>query len=442
MLPFPEIILLDDEVEYLRPIVEGLNKLGTTCLPIHFTSETSIEELKFEKFRVLISDLHLLGSGGGTDERQHFSIIASILKKAVSKNNGPFILILWTNFPNESDECTKYLNNSSLPTNCLPMVTLALGKEKFFDGNKNLIDPEGLKNEIVNTIEKQPQFAALLNWEQRVGRAAGLTLSIIMGMISKENFNENGLQSELDNLLSVLAVEAVGKDNVGKDKLASVNKALHPILFDQINSINSSRNEQKTWKLAVTKYSSKFNFDESKAAFLNSKFHISDSAEKLKSTDRGVVISLPTSWKEKKRFKNIFGLKKESVGLSEFAIPEFDQKNFRKVHWIMAQVQAACDHAQRQPGPLPFILGMEVPSDVEFNMGKKKGSLWISPIIKKNEKKIRLAFNNRFILNLTRDQVKKYVPIYRLREEFLNEIIFQLHIYCARPGYVSFRKYD
>ena len=110
-----------------------------------------------------------------------------------------------------------------------------------------------------------------------------------------------------------------------------------------------------------------------------------------------------------------------------------------QVRWVLVQTQAACDYAQAQPGPLPFHLGLCLPAS-EARRGMPPAALWRSPCFDLDGKPHFLHVNARFQMSLPSAEVAEAQPLFRLREQLLNDLIYRLHSHGARPGIISFHE--
>ena len=122
----------------------------------------------------------------------------------------------------------------------------------------------------------------------------------------------------------------------------------------------------------------------------------------------------------------------------QFRCKEFvpDEDRFR---WVLVQCQAACDHAQSQPGPLPFHLGLDFPAASEDRKRKPSVAVWTSPPFEFGGTVRLLRVSARFPISLPSATVRNERPVYRLREQLLNDLIHHLHAHGGRPGLISFR---
>lgn len=173
------------------------------------------------------------------------------------------------------------------------------------------------------------------------------------------------------------------------------------------------------------------------AARLNRLLHFDMLRETIRGDERGAVIALPDEYRGD-AFEATFGLSDDGELAKQFACHKLEDAD-NSDDWVLVQCQAACDYAQKQPGPIPYQLGLLVPKP------NKKGStppqaVWKSPYFEHEGEECFLHVNARFSLSLPRAKVMAGKPLFRLREQLLNELIYRLHSYGARPGIVSFRE--
>ena len=430
MLPPPRIIAIDDELEHLEDLTRGLNRYGSACLPIHFTGDAA-NIPACPHVRVVFADLHL-NPGPQGEHVQHFGTLGGLIEETI-KPSGPYIIVLWTQYPDQAqnllDFLTERLQHAPKPFAVHPL-----------DKNHHLVleDREKGAESIVAAIEEivseHPQVRALLNWEERVLGAAADTVSSIMELAE---FAREGVTpgEEVGRLLASMAVEAVGRKHVDEDRFRAVNEALLAFLGDRVASMRSREGENAVWQTAFGDAKPQLSLDE--AAKLNRLLHIASSNPDNDSTERGTVINLPEQFCGE-MFTRIFGLDPEEAENKQYWCKQ-RRENADPAYWVLVQTQAACDYAQMQPGPLPFHLGLYLPASRARN-DKPPAALWRSPCFELDGQPRFLHVNARFQVSLPRRQTQRIPQFFRLRDKLLNDLIYQLHGYGARPGMISFRK--
>ena len=428
--PAPRIIAIDDEQKDLDGLVKGLNQMGLACLSFHFTGDTE-DVSSCPHVRVIFADLHLNEGSAGSDNTQHFSLIGGLIQDTI-KPSGPYVLILWTKYSDKADNLSRFLDER-LETTPRPLAVKAIDKMHHLEPNGNVRSTEKLVGDITSLFDKEPQVAALLNWEERVLDATADTVSSIFDLAEGQHRGD-----EVGSLLARLAVEAVGKNHVEPDRFHAVNDALLPILTDRIAAMRSKDDSESIWQNAFNSSDTESTLSLKKAAKLNRLVHIASPMGAEDGTRRGAVIALPGSLSGS-AFEHQFNLKQGEAASKQFFCKNFAEED-EQFRWALVQCQAVCDYAQNQPGPLPFYLGLELPLASIPKSGKPPAALWTSPPFESAGAIRLLHVSARFQVSLPAADVKEAGPLYRLREQLLNDLIYQIHGYGARPGMLSFRQ--
>ena len=432
MLPPPRVIAIDDDPKHLIGLTEGLNQYGTACSPIRFTGDTKSVQ-PCPHVRVIFADLNLISGPAGPTG--NFGTIGGLIEEKI-KPSGPYFIILWTIYPEEADKLHNFLNNR-LQDVKKPFAVQSLDKKDHLDDEGSVKNTERLAETIRTMIAAQPQVAALLDWEAQTSDAAADTVSSILEL-AEETPAGSSLDKETGRLLATLAAAAVGKEHVEEDRFRAVNEALLPILADRIASKRSSIVDGKTWQEAFENADTGRTLSLAKAAKLNRLLHIETSTDASTGNERGAVIDLPRKFSGQ-MFKTTFGIAQDTAAHKQFLCQDIDEHD-EKIQWVLVQSQAACDYAQPKPGPLPFHLGLFL---TVSKVGKDKApaALWTSPSFEFKGKFSLLHVNARFQISLSPNaKTVKTKPLFRLREQLLNDMIYQLHSHGARPGIISFRE--
>ena len=427
MLPSPRVIAIDDELKHLEGLTKGLNQYGTACLPVHFDGQCAgIPQCP--QVRVIFIDLHLTATPPG-DYTQDFSIIGGLLEEGI-KPTGPYLIVLWTQYPEQAAKLFEHLEDR-LEGVTKPFAVRPLDKNDHLD-LASVKNPGGVRNigklveAVRGIVAGEPQVGALLDWEERILGAAADSVSSIMELAASG-------PTELNELLESLAVAAVGEKHVEEDRFRAVNEALLPILADRVASMRSAKNNKELWEAAfdITNTSKKLSSNE--AAKLNRLLHIDLQTNFRLWSERGAVISLPDRFSGSE-FQKTFGLEQEEAAKEQFGCKGFSETCDR--FWVLVQSQAACDYAQMRKGPFPFHLGLCLP--VSTRKDGLPAALWSSPCFEYNGETL-LHVNANFQIPLSPTTRLKEKPLFRLREQLLNQMIYQFHSHGARPGIISFR---
>lgn len=431
MLPPPRIIVIDDNKKHLSGLAEALNEHGTSCLQILFTADlTNIR--RCPHVRVIFADLHLNDSGVGVSHATHFSTIGAILENNICPS-GPYVLVLWTKYADQASKLGEFIRER-LQGVQKPYAVLALDKTHYIDSKDAIHDISTLVAAIDGLFSDQPCMGALINWEERALGAAAETIAAIHGLAG--NKPDADPEIELRRVLRCLAAEGVGVKNVNADRFRAVNEALLPILADRIAFLRSRGGDEAVWEKALPATASSDGLTADEAGRLNGFMHIAEGTGGISGGERGAVILLPTRL-AREGFEGAFALSPALAAKEEFNSGDFVDGSDQH-RWMLIQAQAACDFAQKQAGPLPFFLALEVSPDAR-KAGKARGALWESPPFTLGNMLRKLNVNMRFQVSITEEDIKNERVVYRLRDQLLNDLIVRAHCYGVRPGTITFR---
>ena len=431
MFGVPQVVVVDDSSRDLEALISALTQLGSACLGIEYSNipgEMSIVPCPFA--RVVVTDLNLLKQPVGSDLRPLFGAVAGVLRDIAPQ--GPYLLVAWTRLDQEATDLRLQLEEQLVGV-AKPFDVIALKKAEFIDLDGNVIDPGGLMRAIENLASSVPAMAILCDWEQRILRAAGDTLASV-SMLGDENKPGELQRKDLPRLLSAMAVNSVGEQNVDADPFRAVNEALMPMLQDRIASQDVHNDLDQVWPDAAEGRGA-HHFSAGEAAELNRAFHIADDIGALKGAERGAVIPLPKSMRGPS-FEPHFGISETQASQKLFRCKNFAPGSGPS-RWVLIQCQAACDYAQKNPGPLPFLLGMDIEQSA-IDKNRAPQSLWQSPAFTRAASIRQLQVNTRIQVPLVGEVAREQSPLYRLRDQLLGQLLHHAQINNARPGIVSF----
>lgn len=424
MFGSPRVIAIDDNQQHLDGLVRCLQQQGIACLPIHFTDDQPATS-RCPDVRIIFADLHLVP--GTSNHQVQFGNLGALLEETIVPR-GPYFILLWTWYPAQAADLAAYLDDR-LEKATKPSSVKALPKDDHLDSNGDVKDERSLMAAIMKLIKGQPQVGALYDWETRILSATGKVVASLLEMASARPSTDR--PAEAGRILRQLGMAAVGDAHVDTDRFRAVNEALLPILADRIAGLRSEQSNADVWQAAFDAPSRSQSLTSDEAARLNSMVHL-DTDTRI--PERGVVV--PRLARLMTSFDDNFGIGETDAAKKQFQCSNF-MANDKRFRWVLVQAQAACDYAQARPGPAPCYLGLEMPF-------KKPGSsqpaaLWTSPALDLGGEVRQLRVSAAFPVSIGPYEFSKEPPIYRLREQILNDLIYHLHSHGARPGMLSFR---
>ena len=435
----PRFIVVDDRPEHLTEILGVFQNLGTPCLGITYDPNQGLDKQSFEGVRALFLDLHLTDDTMATDKGQHFAVIAGLLEDNISPTGGPFILVVWTEHEHEVEGLRAYLDEPDTISepHARPLAIISLPKSRFINidtGEFTEGRADTLRTAIEEAISEKPQLVALLSWEVDIQAAAGATLATLMELVPNENRNSISFADGLDEILTRLAREAVGKPHVSADPRAAILSALTPILADRIVNQRASEVASQAWQRALT-WEGSGKLNPATSGTVNRMLHVAaPPSETIRSTDWGAVVKFPEAWWGDE-LQNHLGVTQEQLLEDEYKLKPEDKERCRPK---LIRIGAACDYAQNRSGPLTYLFGLEIPVTVRRRQ-RSPASEWSSPtlIVNSEDDPFSLVVNARYALNAVLNETKGWRPVYRLREQLLMHLISHAGSYLSRPGIVQ-----
>jgi hypothetical protein len=439
----PRFIVIDDKQAHLAAIVQTFQSMGAPCAGIFYDGTTGLDPELFRGVRGLFLDLHLLQGTLSTDHKQHYAQIASILEDNIGPDGGPFVLVIWTELAHLAPELAAYLdaNLDAAKPHTRPLAVMCLEKEKYISLETGAVQhPQALREAVENAIHDKPPLAALLSWETEIMNATGSTLAALLTLVEPQHRTMGQYPGAMSELLSRLAIAAVGRPNVPSDRRSAITAALAPILVDRIQRGTVSKEIKALWDQAVNRDQdgSLSDLGPVEAGKVNRMLHIAlPGTEQIRPYDWGAVVDLPEEWLVPDAMKSRFGAKARTILGGEFKICDHDNRGLCRFRLV--RVGAVCDYSQGQSGPIPYLLGLEIPVEVARPQGFLRKAEWLTPVIVVDSSPFHLAVNCRYLVTVPKSETEKWTTVYRLREQLLMDLIDFAAGYISRPGIVQFR---
>jgi hypothetical protein len=426
---------VDDNQEELQKLVTALHGVGAPCLPLHYDQVRGINEQQMKGVRILFLDLHLTtGTGTAADVRQSAAIIIGILEAGIDPLAGPYVIVLWTSHAEQKELFDQYLREN-LRADVHPIAVLSLNKNDYLGGDAG---PK-LLADVQQVVEADPRLKALLHWEREVLRAAGATMGEIGALVSEEDRRAAQFSSRLDEILSLLAFEAVGATAARADPFSAVNAVLLPILSDRVANLRTQPDTTAIWLGAVTRIGETPEPTLNEAAKLNAMLHIATpEAEELTSAAWGAVTVLPDADLADDVMRGRFNLVSRPLLNDLFCVRE--KADRRNSALCVVRIGANCDYAQNRVGPIPFLLGAIVPATApRREEGITDAEFRTPPVmVPGRDGPVRIFVNTRLQISLVPSDLVNWQPAFRIREQLLLQLTAHEANYSTRPAIVSF----
>jgi len=438
MFSKPRYIVIDNEKDQLVPLVTALQSMGVGCVGYLYDPAAELPDGCLDGVRILFIDLHLTTETGTPNSAN--ALLTALLEDYIKPSNGPYLLVLWTKHPDETEAFREYVEANIDPKFC-PLEILGLAKNTFLVPDSAEDKPD-LRLEIERIVKMNPQLNALINWEHAVLAAAGNTLAEINSLIPSEVRSIDERCQQFDAVLSVLAREAAGHDAVN-DIRAAINGALAPLISDRVTNLTAGESTKEIWNSAVTKVSDhSVQLSSSDRSKLNSLVHIAmPSTETIAPHDWGAMICPPNDFFEDDNLEAQFEYNKDTLLSNIFGIKDnkIKRKTLENGRFCFLRIGAVCDARQKRKGPVPLALTLIVPNKGFVNSKTlPAGQYEIEGLQLLGKAEPQKAIISRLEIHLIRDHLKDWEVLFRLRDQIMLEVNSYRANHLARPGKLSF----
>lgn len=427
-----KVIIVDNDADDLKKIEQSLRMLDIPAKALKFDASAPRNK-PYRGIRLAFFDIRL--EEGTSSEISIITTLANAIKKYISIDNGPYILIFWTSNKQLIPAIKLYIQERESETIPKPISIECLDKTIGTSSNSSKL------RAAIKEILKNDVFRILLDYEDSVALAAGTTLKTIFNVVSNdsEKWGEKSIfESNFDRVFSKIAIEAVGHESAKKNKAYAIRKGLDPILFSELEKINLSNIwESKIPSIELPKNQVKFPVD-FKISKLNNLYHIEKNGLNHKTT-RGIVLKLKLP---QKNFLNVIGISKKDFLLKfhskdwETSINNGSLENTDEL--ILFEISAGCDYVQNNTRLYRYIIGIKTKQFQPKYIIQKADYLFEFPILSSGDDEYKLILNFRFSLGLHPDSSLLGKPLLLIKSDLLNQVAIQYSRHISRLGIIEF----
>lgn len=407
-----KIIIVDNDISDLDTLDKRFKELNLPCLSIHY-EQADFEALKLQGVRYAFFDLNITDvsfdlsdeteiTEDHQDLKRVFNELVHAISEVIDKNNGPYVLIFWTQNEFLVGAFQKYLSNRLPDDFPIPISILVLSKGEFRADNKSL-------DRVLQETEKFQSLKSLAKFESLVEVSISETISSLLSTIIDKNsliLDPENFDNKIFELFKYIALSNYGVIAY-EEPTKAIIEGLLPLLnynitkscsdiklFEDILDSSESekyRNDFSTLKKTI---SEKFNI-----SALNSAYHIDNTPSNFSS--RGATFNINGS---SEYFENIFEVNFEEIFRSNFN--DFHKKLVQSNAWgeiqvVITEFSAACDYSQNNDRVNKYIIGYLIPINT-FTLTSK-----IPEKVLRSGKDSMLSFSSPFDIN-SQDQYLSY----------------------------------
>ncbi len=389
-------IAVDDEPAHLLSITAGLSAIGIPCMGYWY--DRTSNDLRPEPpagglphVRLIFSDLNLAEAGTIVDTPTLWAGVIGVLRKVVSMNSGPYVLIFWTQIGTRVAEVREmiYARADQLEGRPCPVAVVELAKgqfivqppaeqgfheglQEFYAGLHENI--ETLQRAVRTAVDANLQVNALAAWESRAAEAASSAVNEVHRCARVDEPDPRRASESLGKVTAKIAVAASGLSSAKESPARALDAGMIDILVDQFGSSVDEQNYVAVMQKAIgslVQARLRFTNESQLFAELNTFFHVDREITNATAWDRGVVVPVKAPIDD-----GVLGFSPQGLLGSEFI---FDANQFDKAHrleiqalidaltgspeFVLVELGADCDHAQNKHRTRRYLLGLELPDE-------------------------------------------------------------------------------
>jgi len=420
------IAIIDDQIKHAEPLMKVFSQKQIPFT--YFSGEVKFlpnEGANLNDIRILFLDINLMDDGVQNNKVLKGKLI-SVLKRVISKDNYPYVIIYWSRHQNKTDKklIEKEIFENELKDRA-PISFFSAAKSDFFEQNGDPTDDFDIKignlfSKIDALIAKSRVYSYLLNWENKIHVSADRTLEEIFSAYNKyPNWSDNA-----NYVFNKLGLSYSGKSFAGQsaeDKIKSSYNALNIVFTDTLeNTLNNSTvDNAKVLKVSATAKNLE------SVNNINKKLLISDEVEPIHYS--GTVLEI-TDKKLNADYENFLDTILNNIGKRAEIIASW------KKMWL--NVTPLCDTVQGKIVFHRLVRGVLVQPFKDFEKAfHKNEAIYISPAFTFDKKNYCIVMDFRQFFTLSQlGKSKNRKALFRIRQQLLSEIQSKLSRHVNRQG--------
>ena len=426
------IAIIDNSVEQALPLMSVLSRHNIPYVFYKGDDVKFLPENPDNDIRILFLDLNLI-SEKIENEKDIRSVLYAVLKRIISPQNYPYVLVLWSRQESEYSKVLKELFSTELKS-CSPIFIANYIKSDFFPNfSQDLdesVDDERILDELKQILINLPAYSYLMQWENCVHNSADATIQdIFHDYHSQENWENNA-----NCILSMFAHSYLEK----KYKISSSQeKAKASLLF--LNDVYNDTLESNVSNVLFTNavdlsYEVTDDYRNDIIAKINECILFSNEIESVHQP--GCVFSVNQPEVTTKYFHEIFNDSFCRNGLSNKDAKLVKQDIYKSLQPCEIVVTPACDYAQNKMKYDRIVQGIIIDAEFKPYIDFKSEAIYISPVFEYETRKRILVLNFRyFVTNCINDV--EFKVLFRVRTSLLAEIQSKLARHINRQGIMN-----
>lgn len=447
------VAIVDDKIEQALPLMRVFAKNNIPYVFYKGTDPEFLPDQPENDIRILFLDLNLLDGRDNQPKDIRSSLFATI-KRIISPDNYPYLLILWSRQEKEYKEILEELFYEDL-AQCAPIDILNWIKSDFFpnftDTEENKENEYKILDELKRTLSTLPAYSYLMQWENCIHNSADETIqNIFHRSHSLENWDNNAnctidmfARSYLDKHYKEASLE---------DKTKASLFFLNDVFYD---TLESTIENHKIENVVELEFEASKEQKEAISAKINGYLFVSKSQTQI--NQPGCVFTGTNDSSECVKcakeilhncLKNddIHSQVREQVGNTKSNEAKklygelLDARKSSIYPTLLpcgVVVTPACDYAQKKTRYDRVVMGVIIDSAHRQYINTKSEAIYVSPVFNDGSRERILVLNYRYFITQKLSNTGGERILYRVRNSILSEIQSKLARHINRQGIMN-----
>lgn len=441
------IAIIDDNINEAKPLMREFSKNNIPYVYIKGDDPSFFPDQPDNDIRILFLDINLLGQSP-TDYKNIKSNLINVIRKVISPNNYPYVLIYWSLQEREYDSIIREAFDTVL-TDRRPISIHRFIKPDFFSlpgGEEQPTDKDIIK-ELKIIIQSIPAYSYLMQWENIAHCSTDELL--------KEVF-PNTEPKEWENVTNAI-INSLGQSFIGQhfsdasneEKIKASLLALNMVFIDSMDNRIGKCNISNPQELSSNNLD-KQKIEELKTT-LNHKLLVYTSPTNI--CEPGVVIQYSNTAKDYfeqflHKVLSVFSIKHEILCKTPDILDSLLKKEVsNRIKQIKQEIQQtwlkigvvvtpSCDFAQKKKICDRVVQGVMIEARfIDYiNQGD---AFYTSPIIKHNGNNYIIVLNFNYFITTDLTNGSSCNMLFKIRRPMLAEIQSKLARHINRQGIMN-----
>lgn len=448
-----DVVVIDDVYDEVKRLFGVLNHRGIGFVYYTGTDFNDLPTQPLKGVRILFLDFVL--ATDGQSSRNKISTLMGVVKKVISEDNGPYIILAWTKHDIPNDDLLRLFKEEILKDQQFPQPVVIVNLDK----NECMNNLNRINRKLNEKFGDENILKVVLYWENCARDALSDVLRILSGMSKPsitagqtfDNYSANW-NTQLERHIFRIAETSLGRNaKADRHLLVAAQLALTVPFHDCLETL-IKKNTQYHKGLAekiVSHRNEQYNLTEK--ASMNT-FFLLVSQEIDESIQPGNIYKFTDVFKKikcKKKdcYYNKTKLTKQSIAQEFYggSIKTYQNKSslLKKIIPILLEITPECDYVQKKWKTPKLVLGILWPESFgkvlsANSRDSKPDYVYKSLPVKYKNEVYYLTFNAHHLFNIGFHVFKSARPILRARKELLVDVQQWFSGHISRPGKTEF----